>query len=68
LTKEESEEISAGDWHTVAEVLQRISQLAIDFPAIRSIKIHPLLVRRNGLPPVATECEIELDHSNESSS
>ncbi|MBF0183008.1 MAG: acetate--CoA ligase family protein [Magnetococcales bacterium] len=59
------EEISEGECHIVAEVLQRISQLAIDFPAIRSIKIHPLIVRRNGLPPLATECEIELDFTNE---
>ncbi|WP_130470955.1 acetate--CoA ligase family protein [Candidatus Magnetaquicoccus inordinatus] len=62
---DENEEISEGECLIVAEVLQRISQLAIDFPSIRSIKIHPLIVRRNGLPPVATECEIELDHSSE---
>ncbi|MBF0162123.1 MAG: acetate--CoA ligase family protein [Magnetococcales bacterium] len=45
----------------VAELLQRIGQLAMDFPEINRIQINPLMVRRAGLPPVATECTIQLD-------
>ncbi|MBF0272918.1 MAG: acetate--CoA ligase family protein [Magnetococcales bacterium] len=44
----------------VGEVLQRISQLATDFPEIRRIDINPLIIRRAGLPPVATECALHL--------
>ncbi|MBF0613529.1 MAG: CoA-binding protein [Magnetococcales bacterium] len=46
----------------VAEVLQRLSQLAIDFPEIRRVEINPLIIRRAGLPPVATACELRLQH------
>ncbi|MBF0401285.1 MAG: acetate--CoA ligase family protein [Magnetococcales bacterium] len=43
-----------------AELLQRIAQLALDFPAIDRIGITPLLVRRAGLPPVVSTCDIQL--------
>ncbi|MBF0214609.1 MAG: acetate--CoA ligase family protein, partial [Magnetococcales bacterium] len=52
----------------VAEVLQRISQLATDFPEIHRIDINPLIIRRSGMPPVATECALHLQHEDSSSS
>ncbi|MBF0428078.1 MAG: acetate--CoA ligase family protein [Magnetococcales bacterium] len=52
--------MNENEWLGVAEVLQRIGQLATDFSVIRRIEINPLIIRRAGLPPVATECVIEL--------
>ncbi|MEO5339474.1 MAG: acetate--CoA ligase family protein [Magnetococcus sp. MYC-9] len=60
-TQDAEEDPNDHEWQLVAEVLQRISQLAIDFPEISRIQINPLLVRRAGLPPVAIECEILLE-------
>ncbi|MEO5345299.1 MAG: acetate--CoA ligase family protein [Magnetococcus sp. YQC-9] len=53
-------EMSDSELQSVAEVLQRISQLATDFPEIERVEINPLIIRRAGLPPVATECELRL--------
>ncbi|MEO5363426.1 MAG: acetate--CoA ligase family protein, partial [Magnetococcus sp. DMHC-8] len=54
------DELNDDEFLVVAEVLQRVSQLAMDFPEIGRLQINPLMVRRAGLPPVATECEIHL--------
>ncbi len=54
------DDMTENELRVVAEVLQRISQLAIDFPEINHIQINPLIIRRAGLPPVATECDIQL--------
>ncbi|MEO5352091.1 MAG: acetate--CoA ligase family protein [Magnetococcus sp. XQGC-1] len=60
-THDHSDPLNSNELQVVAELLQRISQLAMDFPEIGRIQINPLMVRRAGLPPVATECEIYLD-------
>ncbi|MBF0460972.1 MAG: acetate--CoA ligase family protein [Magnetococcales bacterium] len=57
---EATDEMSENELRVVAEVLQRISQLAMDFPEIVRIQINPLVVRRSGLLPVAAECDMQL--------
>ncbi|MBF0294880.1 MAG: acetate--CoA ligase family protein [Magnetococcales bacterium] len=47
-------------WPALAEILQRLGQLACDFPEIARIMITPLVVRPGGLAPVATECSMLL--------
>lgn len=53
-------EMNDSELQGVAEVLQRISLLVTDFPEIERVEINPLIIRRAGLPPVATECEMRL--------
>ena len=48
------------DWRAIAEVLQRVSQLAIDFPEIVEMDINPLIVGEFGVAPVAADARITL--------
>ncbi|MBF0417567.1 MAG: acetate--CoA ligase family protein [Magnetococcales bacterium] len=57
-------EMNDSELQGVAEVLQRISLLVTDFPEIERVEINPLIIRRAGLPPVATECELRLMPGN----
>ncbi|NGZ29598.1 MAG: hypothetical protein G8345_22250 [Magnetococcales bacterium] len=59
------DEMNESELQAVAEVLQRISQLATDFPEISHIRIASLVIRRAGLPPVATDCVIFLQTPEE---
>ncbi|MBF0179276.1 MAG: acetate--CoA ligase family protein [Magnetococcales bacterium] len=53
-------EIRADARPDLAEVLQRLGQLAGDFPEIARVTIAPLVVRPAGLGPVASECAMLL--------
>ncbi|MBF0152183.1 MAG: acetate--CoA ligase family protein [Magnetococcales bacterium] len=44
----------------IAESLQRLSQLATDFPAIRELEINPLIVGLPGTPPLVGQVRIDL--------
>jgi acetyltransferase len=44
----------------VAECLQRISQLATDFPQIVELDINPLIVGTAGTPTVVADARITL--------
>ncbi|MBF0307969.1 MAG: acetate--CoA ligase family protein [Magnetococcales bacterium] len=54
-------EPDAVDLRAIAESLQRLSQLATDFPEIAKIDIDPLVVGRPGYPPQAVGHMILLD-------
>ncbi|MEO5372153.1 MAG: acetate--CoA ligase family protein [Magnetococcus sp. DMHC-1] len=49
-----------GGLEEIAESLQRLSQLATDFPAIRAIEINPLIVGLPGTPPLVGQVQIDL--------
>ncbi|MBF0426569.1 MAG: acetate--CoA ligase family protein [Magnetococcales bacterium] len=44
----------------IVESLQRLSQLATDFPAIRELEINPLIVGLPGTPPLVGQVRIDL--------
>jgi len=48
------------DLRAVAEVLQRVSQLALDFPDIIEMDINPLIIGEFGAAPVAADARITL--------
>jgi len=48
------------DVGAIAEALQRLSQLAMDFPNIMEMDINPLIVGEFGSAPVATDARITL--------
>jgi acetyltransferase len=50
----------AGDIDAVLAVLQRLSQLALDFPSIEEIEINPLLVLPEGEGSLALDCRVIL--------
>ncbi|MBF0182454.1 MAG: acetate--CoA ligase family protein [Magnetococcales bacterium] len=52
--------VRENDARDLAEILQRLGQLAGDFPEIERIAIDPLVIRRTGLPPVVATCAILL--------
>ncbi|MBF0293789.1 MAG: acetate--CoA ligase family protein [Magnetococcales bacterium] len=49
------------DTRDLAEILQRLGQLAGDFPEIERIEIDPLVIRRAGQSPVVATCAILLN-------
>jgi acetyltransferase len=51
---------SGVDLRAVAEALQRISQLATDFPRIAELDINPLIVGGAGHEPVVADARITL--------
>ncbi|MBF0283194.1 MAG: acetate--CoA ligase family protein [Magnetococcales bacterium] len=53
------------DQKTVAECLQRLSQLAADFPEIERVEVDPLIVGRPGVASVAAECRMVLAPESE---
>jgi acetate---CoA ligase (ADP-forming) len=50
------------DRDAVASVIQRISELAIDFPGITELDVNPLLARPNGV--VALDARVSISSSN----
>lgn len=59
LLRESADEGEA-DLEAVAECLQRLSQLATDFPQITELMINPLIAGPAGTPPLATDARITL--------
>lgn len=51
---------SAVDMAVLAHCLQKISQLATDFPQIAELEINPLIVGENGTEPVVADAKINL--------
>jgi acetyltransferase len=48
------------DVRAITEALQRLSQLAMDFPNIMEMDINPLIVGEFGSPPVVADAHITL--------
>jgi acetyltransferase len=48
------------DIEAIAEALQRLSQLATEFPQIQEMDINPFMVGPEGTPPIAVDARILL--------
>ncbi len=48
------------DIGTIAEALQRLSQLATEFPQIQEVDINPYVVGPEGTTPIAVDARINL--------
>jgi acetate---CoA ligase (ADP-forming) len=50
------------DLEAVVDVIQRLSQLALDFPEIEEVEVNPLLVLPKGQGALALDCRAILNH------
>jgi acetyltransferase len=48
------------DIELIAEGLQRLSQLATEFPQIQEVDINPYVVGPKGITPIAVDASISL--------
>jgi acyl-CoA synthetase (NDP forming) len=49
------------DTGIIAEALQRLSQLATEFPQIREVDINPYVVGPKGTPAIAVDARMTLE-------
>ena len=56
---------AAVDLHAIAGGLQRVSQLATDFPQIQEMDINPFIVGQVGTPPVVADARMTLARNGE---
>jgi acetyltransferase len=50
------------DIETIAQGLQRLSQLATEFPQIQEVDINPYVVGPRGTMPIAVDARMSLAH------
>ena len=49
------------DIDAIAEALQRLSQLATEFPQIQEMDINPFVVGPEGVTPIAVDARIRIE-------
>ena len=52
------------DIAAIAEGLQRLSQLATEFPQIKEVDINPYMVGKRGVTPTAVDAMMALENGN----